>query len=141
MPVDRAKKIEIAPGVYCYDRREWKYELCENYRTVTRILPPVDYHTKFISLNTAGVLSIKKGYAWDGPSGPTHDDIQGWLASLIHDALCQLMFEGLLDAKFKKRVDKELVRVAKESGMPYFRRRAWYRAVRWFAPRYKGAKK
>ena len=131
----KPKKIELAPGICYYDKRNWKYELADNYRTVVRILPEADIHSEYITLNRAGVLSIGTAYAWDGPSGPTHDDAQGMLASLVHDALYQLMRERILPHTWRKMADKELVLIAKECGMPWCRRRAWYRAVRLFAGR------
>jgi len=62
-----------------------------------------------------GFLYIKKGYCWDGSSIPGKKWLKliiRWdtdkhckIASLVHDALCQLMREGLLDHKYKKDID------------------------------------
>jgi len=85
----------------------------------------------FISL-WEGKLSLSKGYAWDGPSGPTFDTANFMTGSLVHDALYQLMKEGLLDLSFRIHADRELRRICLEAGMS--RLRAWYvyQAVRIF---------
>ena len=41
----------------------------------------------FCSLTTEGLLIIRPGYAWDGPSGPTFDTPSFMRGSLIHDVL------------------------------------------------------
>ncbi|HUS89668.1 MAG TPA: hypothetical protein VMW91_10000, partial [Desulfosporosinus sp.] len=40
-------------------------------------------------------IVIHKGYAWDGPSGPTFDTPNFMLGSLVHDVFYQAMREGL----------------------------------------------
>ena len=69
-------------------------------------------------------MSIKKGYAWDGPSGPTIDSFNFMRGSLVHDALYQLMRNDLLDRKIHKvPADKLLQKMCLEDGMS--RLRAW----------------
>ena len=46
-----------------------------------------------MSLNESGCLQIAAGYAWDGASGPTIDTRNSMIASLVHDALYQLIRE------------------------------------------------
>ena len=84
---------------YIKYRSGYKYWLAEEYQVKVSIIPennvPKDKTTKsFIELTTDGVLTIKKGYAWDGPSGPTLDTKNSMRASLFHDALYQLMREN-----------------------------------------------
>jgi len=67
---------------------------------------------------TEEYLMIQKGYLWDGSSIPGKKWLQrlslGFYdpdkyckdASLKHDALCQLMREGLLDRKHKEHIDR-----------------------------------
>ena len=61
-----------------------------------------------------GVLTVKKHYCWDGSSVPFKKYTPKWLwdsdkfcktASLIHDALCQLMREDLLFKGYKPYID------------------------------------
>ena len=73
-----------------------------------------DCHNDYISLDKQN-LTIKKGYLWDGSSVPFKKVFKliGWnsdkyckKASLVHDAFCQLMREGLLSKSHKELVDK-----------------------------------
>lgn len=69
-------------------------------------------------------LTIAKGYAWDGPSGPTIDTLTWMLASVIHDALYQLMREGVIPRSCRDDADKEMYGICVAEGM--FILRAWY---------------
>lgn len=71
-----------------------------------------------------GLLTMKKGYAWDGPSGPTIDTKNFMRGSLVHDALYQLMRNGQLAPQWREGADQELRRICREDGMNRFR--AWY---------------
>jgi hypothetical protein len=106
------------------------YQIIEAYRTKINIFPSQDIVTEWIGLSKEGMLSIAKGYAYDGPSGPTIDTNNFMRGSLTHDSLYQLMREGHLDQKWREQADKELKRICLEDGMS--RIRAWYvyRAVR-----------
>lgn len=80
-----------------------------------------------------GMLTLKKGYAWDGASGgvDTKDIMR---ASLVHDALCQLIWLAALPASRQKDADKELRRLCIEDGMAGWRATYVYWAVRAYAP-------
>ena len=88
----------------------YKYGLLEGmeYKTAIRDAPTID--EPYITLLPTGWLTVGECYAWDGPSGPTFDTPTNMRASLFHDALCQLINEGLLDKKYRKYAD-ELLRV------------------------------
>lgn len=77
-------------------------------------------------------LWIKKGYCWDGPSGPTIDTKTFMRGSLVHDALYQLIRDGLISAAFRIKADQMLRSICIDDGMN--RIRAWYvyHAVRIF---------
>jgi hypothetical protein len=79
------------------------------------------------------VLSLKAGYAWDGPSGPTFDTKTFMRGSLVHDALYGLLREGLLDKNYRLQADEILGRICRSDGMNLFR--VWYvvKAVKRFA--------
>ena len=119
----------------CYRRlRKYKYQLMDDYVIQTNIRPGQDKDFKFLSLSSAGVLTIRKYYAWDGPSGPTIDTINFMRGSLVHDALYQLMRLSALDYKlYRKRADEIFKEICLEDGMCSFR--AWYvyQAVHLFA--------
>lgn len=103
----------------------YKYQLSENYRVRTPIIPVNSIETEYIELDHTGSLLIRKGYAWDGTSGPTPiDDRCTMRASLVHDALYQLMRHGLLSRSFRAAADKLFYRMLIKDGMWKFR--AWY---------------
>jgi hypothetical protein len=109
----------------------YKYQTKQDYSVKTPIKPESDITEPFIMLNRAGKLTIKSGYAWDGPSGPTFDTQNFMRGSLVHDALYQLMRGEFLDDKtYRKKADRLLQKHCKEDGMS--RVRAWgvYQGVR-----------
>ncbi|MFA5276680.1 MAG: hypothetical protein WC417_07305 [Candidatus Omnitrophota bacterium] len=112
----------------------WKYQLLDDYIIPVGIKPVINVDTQFLKLNRAGVLIIKRFYAWDGPSGPTIDTPDFMRGSLVHDGLYQLMRVGVLSPKlYRKRADQLLHDICIQDGMCRFR--AWYVywAVRLFA--------
>lgn len=128
-------------------RKGYKYQLAVDYEVALRdlhIVRPRDdpwwklglqdsphIGTEWVTLDHLWVLRIKKGYAWDGASGPARDTPSIMRAALVHDALYQLIRVGCLDkAAWRPRADKELRRICREDGMSWLR--AWYiyRAVR-----------
>ena len=80
--------------------------------------------TKFITLFKNGVIKIKDGYAWDGASGPAVDTETIKRASLVHDALYQLIRGKQLHRIFKVDADEVFRTICKEDGMS--RIRMWY---------------
>ena len=114
----------------------YKYQLKEDCTTSTSIKPAAPIDTEYIKLAVDGTLTVKEGYAWDGPSGPTIDTLNFMRGSLVHDALYQLMREKHLDKdKNREAADRLLQSICKEDGM--WTLRAWwvYQAVhRWGDP-------
>lgn len=87
----------------------------------------------YVCLWLSGRLFVFPHYMWDGPSGPTRDDETNMRGSLIHDALYQLMREGLLDRKYRECADQLFKKICLEDGMRKFRAWCWYHGVRIFA--------
>lgn len=112
-------------------RKGYKYQLAEKYAIILDLQLDKDIETDFIFLSRSGLLEIRKGYAWDGPSGPTIDTKTFMRGSLVHDVLYQLMALQLLDKKYRKFADKLLVKICKEDGMSWLRRQYVYQGVRW----------
>ena len=105
-------------------RDGYKYQLVETYRVGITIKPPQTVVHDYITLDTDGTLSIASGYAWDGPSGPTFDTKDFMRGSLVHDALYQLMGDGLLPLSEREAADATLRRICLEDGMSSIR--AWW---------------
>ena len=58
---------------YIRYRSDYKSQLAEQYKISISIKPNSNIETDFIDLDTDGNLTVKNGYAWDGPSGPVMD--------------------------------------------------------------------
>jgi hypothetical protein len=114
-------------------RARYKYQLKESYALQIDIKPSALIDTDYLALTTGGILTVKKGYAWDGPSGPTIDTLNFMRGSLVHDALYQLMRERLIDEEtYRETADRLLQQICEEDGMSSIR--AWfvYQAVHFF---------
>ena len=103
----------------------YKYQLNETYQIQTEIKPEEPVDTKYLVLSVEGLLTVREGYAWDGPSGPTIDTLNFMRGSLVHDAFYQLMREKhLVDSEWREPVDRLLQKHCKEDGMISIR--AWW---------------
>ncbi len=116
-------------------KKGYKYQLFEEYKTSIDIKPVADISStgSYVTLSLDGHIVIKKGYAWDGPSGPTVDTLSFMRGSLVHDALYQLMREDKLDRKTdRKLADKLLQEMCINDKMNKIR--AWwiYQGIRAF---------
>jgi hypothetical protein len=110
---------------YIFFKKGYKYQLNHDYSASIPFKPASDINSDYIILSNEGGLTIKKGYAWDGPSGPTIDTLNFMRGSLVHDALYQLMREGSLDkGKYRKPADRLLQNMCREDGMSSIR--AWW---------------
>ena len=111
----------------------YKYQLCNHYTIKTTIYPKSNITTDFIDLDKNGILTIKKGYAWDGASGIAIDTCNFMRGSLVHDALYQLMRNDLIDrVVYKDVTDKLLKTICQEDGMSGIRSWWVYNAVKYF---------
>lgn len=96
----------------------FKYQLHNDYSIKTSVFPKKEIKTEYINLYKDGTLFIKKGYAWDGASGPIFDTKQIMRGSLIHDALYYLMrLEKLNAKKHKKTSDKFFIKICLKDNM------------------------
>ncbi|NUM75281.1 DUF1353 domain-containing protein [candidate division KSB1 bacterium] len=113
--------------------RKYKYQVMEDYTVTIALKPKQDIDHPYISLSAGGQLTVRKRYAWDGPSGPTFDTKSFMRGSLVHDALYQLMRLSLLDHKADRRRADEILRdMCKADGMLLPRTWWVYYGVRWF---------
>ena len=98
-------------------KKGYKYQLAESYSQVINIYPGCLIQTEYVQLTLSGVLTIKEGYAWDGPSGPTVDTKNFMRGSLVHDVLYQLIRLGYLPPHAKEDADNLLYSMCLEDGM------------------------
>lgn len=87
----------------------------------------------WISLDQSGLLVIRAGYAWDGASGPTIDSKSSMRASLVHDALYQLLRAGKLSFETRAAADRMMEDLCVADGMWRWRARLWWASVRRWA--------
>jgi hypothetical protein len=103
----------------------FKYQLVRDYRGELALVRPAgDIVHEYIELTRDGLIYIRRGYAWDGPSGPTIDTKNFMRGSLVHDALYQLIREGMLSIDWREAADQELRLICIEDGMSV--PRAWW---------------
>lgn len=99
-----------------YFLKDIKYLTVQTATFQTDFRPVSDIHWRWLHLDTSGLLTIDHGYAWDGPSGPVIDRSTNQRGSLCHDALYQLMRQGLLSHKDWKMADNEFFKILEEDG-------------------------
>lgn len=112
-------------------REGYKYVLLDDFQIQLRhVRPKANIVTPQIELTAEGLLTVRKGYAWDGASGPTFDTRSSMRASLVHDALYQLIREGqLLFEEDRPRADQELEWIGRLDGMWTARAGTWLRML------------
>jgi len=86
----------------------------------------------YFEITASGMMTIFRGYAWDGASGPTFDTSDSMRASLYHDVGYQCIGAGLLPISYRVLFDEMFLSTLIEDGMLDFRAHAWYKAVRLF---------
>lgn len=109
----------------------YKYQL-ENDFFINIDIRGFNFNTPFIDLDYNGNLIIKKGYAWDGPSGPAIDTKDFMRGALVHDALYQLMRDYNLDRNYRPIADRIMRDICIIDGMPKIRAYYTYLGVRAF---------
>ena len=82
----------------------YKYQVMAPFELRVAVYPKQPIMTNWISLTPHGMLSIVRGYAWDGATW-TVDRASNMVASLAHDALYQLMRLGLLGQDWRVAVN------------------------------------
>lgn len=135
--------------------KRYKYELEEDMSFEVPELYGFSFSHKLFKLRD-GLLKVRAGYHWDGPSGPTMDTPSTMESSLVHDVLYQSIRERMLPYSRRKDADQIFHRLMKKGvhdALPYVKGwnhflhntgvwlarrlgtvRAWYfyQAVRWF---------
>ncbi len=111
-----------------YRDRKYKYQLIDDY-TVQTSIRGHEVNAPFFHLRKNGLLTIRAGYAWDGPSGPTIDTKSFMRGSLVHDVFYQMMREKLIPLTCKPAADQLLYDICRQDGMNWFRAKYVLRGV------------
>ena len=117
---------------YWEDITSKKYRIVYDYQYQSNVIG-FEARTEFIDLDFDGLLTIRKNWLYDGPSGPTYDSPGGMRAAAIHDAFYYLMRLGLVSTDTRRRVDTIFYEVMIEDGMPRDRAEIWFQGVARFA--------
>ena len=117
-----------------YYRKGYEYQLEEDYSLLTNLKALGG--NDFVWISPEGVLSIKHGYAWDGPSGPTRHTKNTLRGSLVHDACYQLIKLGVLSIDDRPDADLLLKQILLEDGMNPLRAWWFHKAVQTFGEMY-----
>jgi hypothetical protein len=116
----------------------YKYQLQQDY--VHQFLTPFPLpqgalicteYSEFLASYAVLRLRIRKGYAWDGPSGPTIDTKNFMRGSLVHDTLYELIRLEFLDKNlYRILADRELYAICRQDGMSWVRANVVYYGLR-----------
>ena len=89
-----------------YEMKSYRFQVAEDTELeLINDIPNIEFDWFSVSNRK---IQIKKGYAWDGASGPTINTKDTIKVSLIHDCLYQAMRLGIIDESNRKTADKEL---------------------------------
>ena len=80
------------------------------------IITGFDVKTEWCELKSNGMLTVKKLYAWDGPTGswPSKSFVKG---SCVHDAFCDMINAGLLPPTVQYLADEEMRQINSDGSM------------------------
>jgi hypothetical protein len=80
-----------------------KYELLEDFGAIfVKALKDFSLQTEYAKIDR-GMVTIKKGYRWNGNSGPAIDNTTVLVAGMVHDALYKYIKECIVSNKGPKR--------------------------------------
>ena len=119
----------LARDQYLYFSRGYKYWVRQDFHIRIAAYPEEDIKLPFVHLLRDGSLTVFKGYAWNGASGPTWDTLNSMIGSLIHDVGYQLIRLGLLSSRYKEVFDEILHSLCAQDGMWDWRAGYWRWAV------------
>lgn len=105
----------------------YSYELPDSWpRRLDTIITP------YLALTTSHVIIMDKSYAWNG-ADMTWDTARNIRASLVHDALCQLIERGRLPFEpYRKLADQAFYQICREDGVWWITAQMYYRSIRFY---------
>lgn len=105
-------------------KNAYRFHLKADYSIDTPVRPEAAIHTNYLTLEAGGRLTIRAGYAWDGPCVPGVDTESFVRAALVHDALFQLIRAMRLEDIHREAIDALLKEICLEDGVG--RLKSWY---------------
>jgi hypothetical protein len=118
--------------MFSYKRIDrWKYKTCEEYKVYVGLMFGGNVNHPYVKISK-GYIEIKEGYMWDGATF-CPDFMEIIRGSLVHDALYQMIREGLIRQDRRKKADELLASICVEDGMSQILASIVYFAVRLFA--------
>ena len=100
-------------------KQGYKYQL----ETDVEFRMPVEFNKFAIAIETDyykfayPTLTVKRGYAWDGTSGPTPNLKSSKRASLVHDVIYQMIAENGMHYDVREHADQWFSTLLKDDGM------------------------
>ena len=115
-----------------YSKYHYKFKVEKDLNLKLPVSMP-DFEHEYCSVKD-GVVYVKKGYAWDGASGPVFNTKNTLVASLVHDVLYQAQRLNLIEhnSTNRKNADENFYELLKYYGVNLIRCKIWYLAVRFF---------
>ena len=115
-----------------YSKYHYKFKVEKDLNLKLPVSMP-DFEHEYCSVKD-GVVYVKKGYAWDGASGPVFNTKNTLVASLVHDVLYQAQRLNLIEhnSTNRKNADENFYELLKYFGVNSVRCKIWYLAVRFF---------
>lgn len=120
---------EPTKGFICY-ASGYKYQLRQDAQAESGIVLAAPVSHEYFDISESGLITVKRGYAWDGASSVAIDDPGTIYASLFHDAGYQAIRCGLIDGKWRRELDRMYMNLCIAGGVPAFRAQAHYYALR-----------
>lgn len=106
-----------------------KYQVAEDYRVQTPVTGEAIMGELF-ELWPDGLMVVRKGFCWDGASGPTIDTKASMSASLVHDVFCLCMRDRRLSYEnWQDTVNAFFEQMCRRAGMWGWRARLWHAGV------------
>jgi len=103
------------------DHPLFKYEMIKDREVITTMYGFGEIETEFFTLTHDGIMTIKSGYRWDGPSGPTVDTPSFMRSSAAHDVCFQILREGLVPDSTREgfliSANRDLRDISRKDGM------------------------
>lgn len=115
---------------FIYYASGYKYQLRQDAQAESGIALPAPASHEYFDISTSGLITVKRGYAWDGASSVAIDDPGTIYASLFHDAGYQAIRCGLIDGRWRKELDAMYRRLCIDGGVIPARAEAHYLALR-----------